>query len=296
MTDLSATLSPPLADPRYLSFLTQDTTDKIHVRLAKTQAEIEAAQKLRYRVFYEEWGAKPTEQMRLARQEFDEFDSIMDHLIVIDPSLPTLDQQVVGTYRLLRDDVGRKMGKFYSANEFDVTPLLASGQRVLELGRSCVLDQYRTMPVIQLLWQGICDYVNAYKIDLMFGCACLYGNDVDAVKEELSYLYHYHLAEEGLRARALPHVYVDMNLMPKEKIDRKKAFQKLEPLIKGYLRIGAMIGDGAYIDPQFNSIDVCIIMPTKFITGRYARHYGRHDESHVSVQSMIKSEAKSDSL
>ncbi len=243
------------------------------IRLAKTSAEIEAAQRLRYKVFYEEWGAIPTPAMRHSKMDTDPFDDVMDHLIVVDESLGNGAESVVGTYRLLRGDVARAHGQFYTSHEFDITPLHQNGGNLLELGRSCVLAPYRTMAVLQLLWQGISAYVAEHKIDLMFGCACLHGTNVDAVKDQLSYLYHYHLADKELRPRALDDVCVDMNLIPKDAIDVKNTFMKLEPLVKGYLRAGCMIGDGAYIDHQFNSIDVCIVLPTNRISAKYKRHF-----------------------
>ncbi len=253
------------------------------MRMSKTQDEIEAAQRLRYQVFYDEWGAIPTPAMRQTKMDIDPFDDVMDHLIVIDEALGNGAQSVVGTYRLLRDDVAKRHGRFYTSHEFDITPLQTHGGKLLELGRSCVLAPYRTMAVLQLLWQGIGEYVTRHKIDLMFGCACLHGTDVNAVKEQLSYLYHYHLADKHLRARALDDVYVDMNIISKDAINQKISFMALEPLIKGYLRAGCMIGDGAYIDHQFNSIDVCIILPTNRIAEKYKRHFIDHNISHTTL-------------
>ena len=246
---------------------------QISIRLATNSAEIEAAQKLRYKVFYEEWGATPSDLMLASRRDFDPFDDVMDHLIVVDEVLGNGADSVIGTYRLLRSDVAKTFGKFYTSHEFDITPILNHGGNMLELGRSCVLAPYRTMSVLQLLWQGIGHYVLDHKIDVMFGCACLHGTDPDALKNELSYLYHYHLAEESYRARALPAVFQNMNLVPKENLDVKETFMNLEPLIKGYLRAGCMIGDGAYIDHQFNSTDVCIILPVDRVAEKYRRHF-----------------------
>lgn len=257
----------------------------IHVRLTRNPEEIEAAQRLRYKVFYEEWGAKPTPEMAREKREFEPFDNIMDHLVVVDPAHGQGNDRIVGTYRLLRDDIARQHGSFYTAQEFDISPFVNSGARLLELGRSCVLPEYRTMPVLQLLWQGIASYVADHKIELMFGCASFRGTDINAIAEPLSYLHHYHLAPENLRPRALEKVFIDMNIMPKESINVRKALFNLEPLIKGYLRVGATIGDGAYVDEQFNSIDVCIVMPTHLITSKYLRHYQRKTQKEISAAS-----------
>jgi L-ornithine Nalpha-acyltransferase len=249
-------------------------SDGIHVRLAETPEEVRAAQRLRYEVFYKEFGAHPTAQMESEERDFDHFDDYTDHLIVVDPNLDHLGG-VVGTYRVMRADAAKRAGRFYSSEEYDLTPLIQSGANMLEVGRSCVLEKYRTMPVLQLLWSGIAAYIAEHQIDLMFGCASLHGTDPQALASELSLLHHNHLATPELRPRALPGRYVDMNILPRDQIDARRVFMKLPPLIKGYLRVGAMIGDGAVVDEQFNTTDVCIVMPTYMVTDRYVKHYER---------------------
>lgn len=251
-----------------------DLSQRISVRLTNGPREIEEAQRLRYRVFYEELAAAADREMAAARLDRDDFDKYTDHLIVTDDQRPE-DDQIVGTYRLLRQDVASKFNGFYTSTEFDITTLLSSGSTILELGRSCVMPEYRTRPVLQLLWQGIADYMTNHKIDLLFGCASLHGTDIKNISTPLSYLHHFHLAPEHLRPRALKGRYINMDIIPKEDIDRKRAFAKLPPLIKGYLRIGAMIGDGAVIDEQFNTTDVCILMQTSMVSSRYRKHYER---------------------
>jgi putative hemolysin len=247
--------------------------ETITVRLATTPAEIEAAQRLRYAVFYEEYAAIPNQEMAATRLDRDDFDQYADHLIVVDSSNDQ--DEIVGTYRLLRRESAERYGRFYSSGEYDIAPLLTSGGSILELGRSCVLPEYRTRPILNLLWQGIADYITDYSIDLMFGCASLHSTDITSIARPLSYLYHYHLAPEAIRPRALKGRYINMNLIPKEDIDPKRAFVELPPLIKGYLRLGGCIGDGAVIDPQFNTTDVCIIVQSHLVTDRYRKHYER---------------------
>ncbi len=253
----------------------KQNAEKILVRLALSPAEVEAAQRLRYKVFYEEYKAIADEKTAANLMDVDEYDAVTDHLVVLDTTLPDGPGQIVGTYRLLRREVADKFGKFYTSDEYDIGPLLSSGAVLLELGRSCVLPPYRTRPVLQKLWQGIAHYVADHKIGLMFGCASLHGTDIDALKTQLAYLYHYHLATPELCPRAVPSRYVDMNLMAKEDINVKEAFISLPPLVKGYMRLGASIGNGAVIDRQFNTTDVCIVMPTHLITEKYFKHYQR---------------------
>ena len=249
----------------------------LHLRLAETRQEVEAAQALRDAVFYEEMSAEPTPEMAAARRDFDSFDAYCDHLLVIDSQRGDGAAGVVGTYRLMRRAMAALRGQFYSVDEYDVSNILAYPGEILELGRSCVGRDYRSRAVMQLMWRGIADYVMHYEIALMFGCASLPGIDPTRHALALSYLYHHHLAPVPLRARALPGRYVDMRMLPPEEIDPRAAIALLPPLIKGYLRLGGFVGDGAVVDPQFHTTDVCIVVKTDWVTSRYYRHYTRDD-------------------
>jgi putative hemolysin len=240
----------------------------IEVCLARTTADVEAAQRLRYEVFVREWGAK----VGAGGRDADEYDALMDHLLVRDRAAGG---RVVVTYRLLRHDRLRGEGMFYSSQEFDLSPLLDSGQRLLELGRSCVLREYRSLPVLQKLWHAIASYVAEHRIELMFGCASLHGTDPQAVRQQLGFLQHWHLAPVELRPRALAGRAARMDLVEKDDIDPVRAMRGLEPIVRGYLRAGAWVGEGAWIDEDFNSIDVCIVMPTERLRSRHRDHFER---------------------
>jgi putative hemolysin len=241
-------------------------------RLAVGDADIEAAQALRYRVFYDEMGAHPSAEAALRRLDSDAFDSHCDHLLVIDEAAGN---KVVGTYRVMRRGGAKAKGGFYTQGEYDIRPLLALPGEILELGRSCVDAAYRTRLTMNLLWQTIAAYVFHYDIAVMFGCASLSGTDIDAHAPALSYLYHHHLAPPAFRPRALPDQYVDMRRMPREAVDVKAVLAVLPPLVKGYLRLGGFVGDGAVVDMQFNTTDVSIIVKTDLVTEKYSRHYER---------------------
>ena len=272
-------------EPATLPHQTEAAPEAISVRLAQDSSEIESAQRLRYQVFYEEYKAVADERTAATRMDVDEYDAVTDHLVVLDETLPPGPGRIVGTYRLLRREVADKFGKFYTSGEYDIAPLLESGATLLELGRSCVLPPYRTRPVLQKLWQGIAHYVAEHRIGLMFGCASLHGTDVDALAAQLSYLYHYHLASPDLRPRALSDRYVEMNRMDKNAIDVKSVFASLPPLVKGYMRLGASVGDGAVVDWQFNTTDICIVMPTHLVTEKYLRYYQRVTNNQIVVDS-----------
>ena len=248
---------------------------QLDVRLATSEEEIAAAQALRYQIFYDEMGAAPARHMLASRRDIDDYDAVCDHLLVIDHGEDGK-PHVVGTYRLLRQLVAQLNRGFYSAGEYDLAPLIetskTSGQ-LLELGRSCVAPDYRNNTTITLLWRGIASYLQTHSIGHMFGCASLHGADPAVHAAELSYLYQHHLAPPGLRARALPSHYVPMDVLGAERFDARAASKALPPLVKGYLRVGAKIGDGAFCDAQFNTTDVFVVMPVARITQRYAGRF-----------------------
>jgi putative hemolysin len=251
----------------------------LEVRLAQTAGEVRQAQKLRYRIFYQEGSAIPNPARLLARRDIDGYDAICDHLLVVDHAAcdrTGLNRPaVVGTYRLLRQSLAEDYGGFYTAGEFDISTLVArhSHLKFLELGRSCVLSPYRNKRIVELLWHGIHAYILQNHCDVMFGCASLDGTDPKQIALPLSFLHHYARAPEPWRAQALPHRYVEMNRMSKEAIDAKAALHALPPLIKGYLRLGGYIGDGAVVDHEFGTTDVLIVLPVSAIKRRYIEHF-----------------------
>lgn len=251
----------------------------LEVRLAANAREIDAAQALRYRVFHEELGA--TAAGGVPGRDIDGFDAVCDHLVILDhDACPG--GSVVGTYRLLRRSVAERNGGFYTATEFDIAPLLAQPGELLELGRSCVDPAYRNRATMQLLWRGISAYILRHGVSLMFGCASLPGTDLDALAPALTYLHRQHLAPPALRARALPDRYVAMDRAsaPLEcddatvaQMEARAAVAGLPPLLKGYLRVGGFVGDGAVVDHAFKTTDVCLIVAVDDVSGKYAKHF-----------------------
>jgi L-ornithine Nalpha-acyltransferase len=260
--------------------LTLGRLGALEVRLAITRKDIRRAQKLRYTVFFEEMSAIAPTHMRLLKRDKDPFDRVCDHLLVIDHDhfsgpLKRKKPKVVGTYRLLRQDVADRNFGFYSASEFNITELCRKHptQRFLELGRSCVLAPYRTKKTVELLWQGIWTYVRHHKLDVMIGCASLAGTNPIHHAEELSFMHHFCKAEEPWATSALPSRHVKMDMIEKDALDPKRALIGLPPLIKAYLRLGAKIGEGAVVDHQFGTTDVLIVMPVCNIDPKYIDYY-----------------------
>jgi putative hemolysin len=252
----------------------------LEVRLAETEHEVEQAQRLRFKVFYEEMSAIPSPLMRETRRDFDKYDDVCDHLLVVDRDAHDDDGQplVVGTYRLTRKKDADKVGGFYTTSEYDLTTMLKglpADTKYLELGRSCILKSYRARPgTMQLLWKGLMAYVARFDIDLMFGCASLPGIDVSEMALPLAYLHHFHAMPEHLRVKAQPELFVDMNRLPKEAIDEREGIRSLPAMLKGYVRAGCCIGEGAVIDRQFSTTDVFIYFPVSGLDPRYKSRFG----------------------
>lgn len=249
----------------------------LETRLAHSPSEVDAAQAIRFRVFAEEMGATLSPENARLRRDVDGFDPICDHLLVLDTDIGgDPEEQIVGTYRLLRGNVAARNGGFYSATEFAVDDLVARhpDKRFMELGRSCVLPAYRTRRTLELLWQGNWAYSLQHGVDVMFGCASFAGVQPEAHALALSFLHHNCAARGEWAVSALPQLRRPMDLMPIEAVDARKALSALPPLIKGYLRLGAMIGDGAFVDRAFHTTDVMVVLPIARINHRYVNYYG----------------------
>ncbi len=248
---------------------------RLSVRLARNSHDLAAVQRLRWQVFVAEMGAAVDDAA--SGFERDPFDAFCDHLLVTDPDPLTGEDQVVGTYRLLRESVARRHHGFYSAGEFDLGPLLRHAREgageLLELGRSCVLPRYRTSQTISLLWRGISQYLADHRIACMFGCASFAGTDPQTHAASLSYLAHHYLAPADQRPRLLPGKGVPLAQLEADSYDERRALLGLPPLIKGYLRAGARFGEGAFVDHDFRTIDVCVLLPVDRLSNRYASRF-----------------------
>jgi putative hemolysin len=254
----------------------------LEVRLARTTKDIRRCQRLRYKVFFEEMGATPDARSRLSRRDIDPYDRLCDHVMVIDRQgklnrFGEPEPRVIGTYRLLRSEMARAAGvDFYTAGEFDLSGFLAAhqGLKLLELGRSCVLEPYRNKRTVELLWHGVWAYILHHGIDVMFGCASFEGTDPARLARPLAFLEHHAAGDRSRRVRALPGLFVPMDRMPVEALDARAALRDLPPLIKGYLRLGATFGDGAVIDHAFGTTDVFVSLRVADIDPRYIEYYG----------------------
>lgn len=247
------------------------------VRLAEGDQDVFAAQRLRYRVFVEEMGADASEAEAEIRRESDRFDPFFEHLLLIDTECSDPDKEggVVGVYRLMTGRAAREGIGFYGASEYDLSRLAQYPKEVLELGRSCVDADYRGGAGMHLLWAGLGAYVVEHEIGLLFGVASFHGTDPAPIAQALSYLHHRHLAPEDLRVRAVADSFTDMAILPPDAVDKAEAMRQLPALIKGYIRIGGYVGEGAYIDRDFNTVDVCLLMDTTLMKQSVRKFYSR---------------------
>ena len=246
------------------------------VRLARDDADLIAAQALRYDVFVRELGSDGEMVDHDAGLERDRFDPYFDHLLLLDTTRgDTARKQIVGVYRLLTDDGAAKVGQFYSEGEYDLTLLRQSGRKLLELGRSCLHADYRGGMGMFHLWSALADYVAERGVDVLFGTASFHGTDIEDLAAPLSLLHHRHLAPPDLRVRALDGAFQSMDLIPEDQLNRPAAMRAVPALIKGYLRLGGFVGEGAFIDRAFNTTDVCLILDTARMSEAQAKIYGR---------------------
>lgn len=287
-TSLTQTPLPLLPGMRRKAPKVYGRVGDLEVRLAETWSDVKRAQRLRYDVFYDEMSAIPSLRAEMRRRDEDHYDPICDHLLVVDTAAkpaqeiwrPARRPRVVATYRVLRQEIADRYFGFYTEREYDIAPLIARkpGHRFMELGRSCVLKPYRSKRSVELLWHGLWTYVREHKVDVMIGCASFEGTEPAAHAMALSFLHHHALAPGEWRCRAHDRLYRPMDLLPRDMVDAKAALKAMPPLIKGYLRLGAMVGDGAVIDEQFGTTDVLVILPVEKIDPRYFEHFGKPDE------------------
>ena len=256
----------------------QIVLEEPHLRLCLAESEQDrlAVQRLRYEVFVAELGGDGDLVDHANRFERDAFDPHVDHLVLIDTrrAAAALDH-VVAVYRLLPGQRAAAIGGFYCDAEYDLAPLIRSGRRLLELGRSCVHRDYRGGTAMFHLWNGLAEYVLARDIEVLFGVASFHGTDIDRLRLPLAYLHHHHLAPPELRVRVREEYFQPMDLLPRDAVDPARARPQLPSLIRGYLRLGGFVGEGAFVDRPFNTTDVCLVMDTALMSQRHRSYYTR---------------------
>mgnify|MGYP000984510069 FL=1 len=234
---------------------------KLSVGLASSAGQVREAQRLRYRVFVEEMGARLNTPE--AGLDVDIFDAWCDHLLVRDE----ISNEVVGTYRILPPHQAKRIGSLYSESEFDLTRLANLRQRMVEVGRSCVHPDYRNGGTITLLWAGLAEYMLKNGYDYLIGCASISMADGG------------HAAASIYRQASARHLGpIEWRVFPRcplplAALEQQDLEAALPPLIKGYLRVGAYVcGEPAW-DPDFNTADLLLLLPLARMNPRYMKHF-----------------------
>ena len=240
------------------------------IKIAESNFEIKKAQSLRYNIFFKEKKIKRNNLKFLLKRDYDFYDKISDHLIIIDNNREVKDN-VIGTYRLLRGNCAKLYRGFYTEQEFDISNLKKnfSSKDILELGRSCVHPEYRSGIILKLLWKGISKYIKICKIKILMGCASFNGINPGKFKDEFSLLYKSYRLPKSYNVKSIQ----DNEISFEKNIKQSTILNRLPPLIKGYLKAGGMVSENFYIDKEFETIDYCVIMFTEKIASRYKNKF-----------------------
>ncbi|NBO64132.1 MAG: GNAT family N-acetyltransferase [Acidobacteria bacterium] len=249
------------------------SSGSLEVRLAENFQEVDEAMRLRFEVFNLELNEGLLSSWDRG-YDSDPYDAWCDHLVVRDLELG----RIVGTYRLLRQSVAEQQIGFYSENEFDLSRLRRSarlkGLELLELGRSCIASTHRTFATINLLWGAIAQYSFLNQIDLLFGCGSLHVSEPAEVQPIYNYLRDNHLAPEKYRVEPVPGCRMTFDDTLDSAEDPRVVQRRLSPILRGYLRTGAMVCGEPALDREFGTADVLVLLEMSQLAGRYRQHYG----------------------
>ena len=226
----------------------------------KNSPFLKSAQKLRFNSFF-------GNQFRKKKFDQDIYDRFSEHLVVLDNS--KFRKKVIGTYRLLTQEMMPSCYDFYTSSEFDISKLKKKSINILEVGRSCVDESYRDGRIIKLLWRGLAREIMLRNSELVMGCASFPTIDPNQIIEELSYLQHFHHPPKSFETVPIKSKAPKLKILRKSDLNPKIIFQRLPPLIKAYIRTGAWFGTGCVVDSEFKTIDVCVILKTQNIKNKY---------------------------
>ena len=234
------------------------------IKLLETPEELKKVQELRYKEMLLDYNQQLQNATGLDESPYD---AICDHIIAID----TTKDEIIATYRLIRDDHAKEVGSFITESEYNIDSLKKGSHRLLELGRAVIKKEYRAGVILKLIWKFIFDYVSQYEIRFLFGTASYHGLDPQKYDSSLAYLYYNYLIDKEFSIHSHnTHGYRMNSLMPQE-IDLDKALSETPTLIKGYLVLGAKVGNGIFIDEEFHSVDVFILLDFQNLNINYVQ-------------------------
>lgn len=239
------------------------------IKITTDRNEIQEAQRLRFQVFNLEMkkGLGTSYDHGL---DVDDFDPCCEHLIVRDPK----SRDVVGTYRLLLGSQARRHIGFYSEREFNLENIKKLDGELLELGRSCARKDFRDKALIPLMWEAIAHYVKTHQVGFLFGCGSLYTTEAQEVSEQFSLLKRKYYAPPALRVQPVTECRFE-GLVDDVKVhDEQSLFSKLPSLIKGYLRLGAVVCGPPALDREFGTTDFLVLLDMRKLSSEYLRRFG----------------------
>ena len=253
----------------------------LSTRLAVSPAEVEESQHIRYQVFCEEMSAAKNQARLLTQRDSDDHDALCDHLLMIESNAPG-GKKIVGTQRFFVKSSKDRTGTFYSQPEFDLEGLAKRfpDKKFMELGRSCILSDYRNKRTMELMWHGTWAYALHHKVDVMVGCASFEAKGFDKIAPSLAFLAKNALCDDEWDTPATSKDAVSITGFELPQENTKRALAGLPPLIKGYLRLGAKFSRQAVPDPDFGTIDILVVLPVATINPRYVNYYGADAGKH----------------
>lgn len=246
--------------------LREIAVNNIKIKMAETAEEKRQIYRLRYKSLILDYDKDKQEIEGFDKDEYDDF---CDYIVAIDMNT----NEVVGTYRLIRKEHAEKVGIFLTEKEFNMDNLKNKNCDILEIGRAVVKEEYRSGLVIGLLWKAVIRYALTLKVKFLFGTASFHGTDPSIYQHSLSSLYYNHLSPPETRTFAREKSRCSLQQLTEIDIDYRQVKKEMPPLVKGYINLWATIGEGAYIDTFFKSIDVFILLEIDRINPRYLQRY-----------------------
>ncbi|MBN3858996.1 GNAT family N-acetyltransferase [Neisseriaceae bacterium PsAf] len=229
------------------------------VRLAKNKKEIRQAQKLRYKIFAEELGAKL--DTKKPGFDIDKYDKYCLHLLVIDENK----DKIVGTYRILTPEGAKKAGSWYGSKEFCLSPLEPIMPKMLETGRVCVHKDYRLGSAVLLLWSGLIGLAQQMGYQYLVGSGSISMQDGGARAASV-----YKKIQNQDKVISEDMIVTPINPLAVDEFEFDKTAE-IPTLIRGYLKLGASIGGVPGVDPDFKTADVLIIFDINQANQRYLK-------------------------
>ena len=265
--------------PQNISYLERDrrgVMSDLQVKITTNPKEVREAQRLRFEVFNLEMN-KGLQASYASGLDIDEFDPFCDHLIVRDLK----SEEVVGTYRLLLGTRAARNIGFYSEREFNLQNIKKLDGELLELGRSCARKDFRDRALIPLMWDAIAQYVKKHRVRYLFGCGSVYTREASEARAYFSMLKRKYYAAEMFRVHPVSEFQFQGIAENLKAAEDAALFLRLPSLIKGYLRLGAVVCGPPALDREFGTADFLVLLDMHQLRKEYLCRVGGNQASRV---------------